>query len=228
MNIVDVDHRFIRSLEEKALVDKHIAYLNSPLKRAIDIVGALVGITLGFPIFGIAAIVAVLIDGVPPIFRQERFGFGGKPFTMMKLRTLAIIETRDTVNVMNMQVKPQYCTTRTGQFWRTMSIDEIIQFWLVLKGDMSLIGHRAMPVYYIPHLQEMAGMDQAKVHHYLRVVSTYKPCMSSLSSVNGRGDLTMQQKMAFDLAYVERASLGYDLQLLVLTVIAVITRRGAK
>ncbi len=208
--------------------ESSLRYLNSPVKRCLDIIGAVIGIVVGFPIFCFAALVTMVVDRVPPIFSQERIGYGGAPFTMLKLRTLAVIETRDTVNVERIQYKPQYHTTRTGRFWRTTSIDEIIQFWLVLKGDMSLIGHRPIPVYYAPHLHKMADMDRSKVEHYLWMIGNFKPGMSSLSSVNGRGDLTMQEKMAYDLAYAQSASLSFDLYLLARTVVAVITRRGAK
>jgi lipopolysaccharide/colanic/teichoic acid biosynthesis glycosyltransferase len=203
-------------------------YLNGRAKRCLDISLACVGILVGFPLFFLAVIITALIDHVPPIFAQERLGFGGQPFTLYKLRTLAVIETRDMVNVARMQSKPHYQTTRTGQFWRTHSIDEIVQFWLVLKGEMSLIGHRPIPMYYVPHLYEMAEMTPQLVEKYLATISAYKPGMSSLSAVNGRGDLTMQHKMEYDLLYAQQASFWNDIRLIGKSIIAVLTCRGAR
>lgn len=185
--------------------DSH-AYLNSWLKRSLDIVGAIVGIFVGFPIFFFAACIVKLVDGVPILFTQERFGLNGEGFIFYKLRTLKIIETRDMVDRNRIESKPIYETTYTGRFWRVTSIDEIIQFWLVLKGKMSLIDHRPFPIYYLPHLDKISDMNADKLHHYLSTIKQYKPGMSSLSSVNGRGNLTMQQKIEYDLIYAQNAS----------------------
>lgn len=210
------------------MFEKSLSYLNSPIKRTIDIIGSILGLLIGTPIFFIAAIITQVFDKVPFLFKQERIGLNGKPFTLYKLRTLKIIETRDTVQVSRMQNKPDYQTTATGHFWRVTSIDEIIQFWLVLKGDMSLIGHRPFPTYYLPHLHQLEGMDPKKIEHYLSVIYQYKPGMSSLSSVKGRGNLSMQEKFHYDLVYAEQASLRTDIKLLILTLYVVLTRQGAK
>jgi lipopolysaccharide/colanic/teichoic acid biosynthesis glycosyltransferase len=204
------------------------AYLNGSTKRVMDITGAVVGLILGLPIFLITALIVKIIDRVPVIFFQERFGFHGRPFMFYKLRTLKVIDERRALQIDRIQYKPQYETTRTGKLWRVTSIDEIIQFWLVLKGEMSLIGHRPLPMYYLDHLDRIDGMDKPKLAHYLKTISQFKPGMSSLSAVNGRGDLTMQQKMEFDMIYAQSASLLFDIMLLFQTVLVVITRKGAK
>jgi lipopolysaccharide/colanic/teichoic acid biosynthesis glycosyltransferase len=108
------------------------------------------------------------------------------------------------------------------------SIDEIVQFLLVLKGEMSLIGHRPIPCYYLPHLALMDHMNPPKAEHYLRIIYQYKPGMSGLSSVNGRGDLTLQQKFVYDLIYARDANLLLDLKLLVQTLYVVLSRQGAR
>ena len=203
-------------------------YLNGLIKRTMDIVGALIGLILGLPIFLIAALIVKVIDRVPVIFFQERFGYGGKPLMFYKLRTLKIIDERRALQLDRIQYKPQYETTRTGRFWRVTSIDEIIQFWLVLKGEMSLIGHRPLPMYYLDHLDKIDGLDEAKLNHYLKTIRQFKPGMSSLSAVNGRGDLTMQQKMEFDMLYAQKANFLFDIALLFQTIVVVITRKGAK
>lgn len=205
-----------------------LAYLNGRSKRLIDILGALIGIILCVPIFAMAAMVVKFVDKVPFLFAQQRVGLYGKSFVILKLRTLKIAETRYAGKLQNIHKKPDYETTRTGKFWRITSIDEIIQFLLVLNGQMSLIGHRPIPVYYVPYLAQLDEMDQTKIDHYLGVIYQYKPGMSSLSAVNGRGDLTMQQKFVYDMIYAREATFWYDLKLLFQTVYVVINRKGAK
>lgn len=207
--------------------EKSLAYLNGSLKRSVDIIGSLVGIIFGLPIFGVAALVVKLIDKVPMLYFQDRTGLGGQPFAIVKLRTLVIDEKRVT-KPETLHRKPDYVTTRTGRFWRVTSIDEIAQFILVLKGEMSLIGHRPMPVYYLPHVAQLEQMDPGKAEHYLNVICQYKPGMSSLSSVKGRGDLTLQQKFMYDLLYARDANLLYDLKLMFQTLYVVATCRGAR
>lgn|GEM_PF-1870776 len=203
-------------------------YLNSRTKRIIDIIGSIIGILLLFSLFLLACFFVLLIDRVPCLFRQERIGINGEPFTMIKLRTLKIIETRDKVNHHRIQKKPKYETTLTGDFWRKTSIDEIIQFWLVLKGEMSLIGHRPIPMYYLPHLCQLEGLDESKAIHYINIISQFKPGMSSLASVNGRGNLLLQEKFVYDMKYASTASLSLDVKLLLKTLYVVILCKGAK
>lgn len=204
-----------------------IAYLNSRTKRLLDVIGAVVGLMMGLPIFAVAALIVRFVDGIPPIFRQDRLGYGGQAFSIIKLRTLPIDVTREP-NVARIAKKPQYATTRTGKFWRRHSVDETLQFWLVLKGEMSLIGHRPIPMYYLPHMPALDGMTPTSVQHYLDTICQYKPGMSSLSSVNGRGNLAMVEKIQYDLHYAETASFWLDVKLLVLSIKAVITCEGAK
>lgn len=140
----------------------------------------------------------------------------------------SVIETREMVDVSRIERKPNYETTRTGKYWRETSIDEIIQFWHVVKGEMSLIGYRPIPEYYVPHLHKLCDMDRKKFKQYLGVVGQFKPGMSSLSSVKGRGNLTMQEKFKYDLEYAQNASIWYDMKLLFQTIVIVITQDGAK
>jgi len=218
----------ITLLETYDITPSSYAYLNGKVKRTLDILGSIIGIIFGFPIVMVAALIIKVIDKIPAIFAQKRLGYHGREFTLYKLWTLKLIDSRDLARLENIQNKPDYETTRTGWLWRVTSIDEILQFWLVLKGEMSLIGHRPMPMYYLEYLAQIEGMDKRKLEHYLNIVSSYKPGMSSLSSVNGRGDLTIQQKMEYDLIYAQNASLGLDIRLLIRTFIAVFTRKGAK
>jgi lipopolysaccharide/colanic/teichoic acid biosynthesis glycosyltransferase len=206
---------------------KSLAYLNGRLKRCVDVFGALVGIFFCMPTFIVAALFVKFIDKVPVFFSQDRIGLHGQSFVIVKLRTLIIDEKRVT-NPETIYKKQDYLTIRTGKFWRTTSIDEIVQFFLVLRGQMSLIGHRPIPLNYLPHLAQMDNMNPMQIKHYLSVVYQYKPGMSSLSSVNGRGDLTLQQKFMYDLVYAQEANLIFDIKLLLQTIYVVVSRKGAK
>jgi len=206
---------------------KSLAYLNGRLKRYVDILGALIGIICGLPTFCVAALVVKFIDKVPVLFFQERIGLHGQPFVIVKLRTL-IMHEKHVVKPETIYKKPNYTTTRTGKLWRITSIDEIAQFFLVLKGEMSLIGHRPIPMYYISHLSQMDHMNPKSIEHYLSIIYQYKPGMSSLSSVNGRGDLTLQQKFMYDLIYARDANFLYDMKLLLQTAYVVAARQGAR
>jgi lipopolysaccharide/colanic/teichoic acid biosynthesis glycosyltransferase len=205
-----------------------IAYCQSHTKRLLDIGGALVGLVLLLPIFLVAMVIVRVVDGVPPIFRQARYGYGGQPFTILKLRTFPIDEQPSAVNPQRIQHKPNYTTTRTGKFWRVHSIDEIIQFWLVLKGEMSLVGHRAFPIYYVPHLAEMPQMTAELAEQYLQTIAQYKPGMTALSAIHGRGNLSLQEKIVYDRQYAEQASLWLDIHILVRSIMVVLTCEGAK
>jgi lipopolysaccharide/colanic/teichoic acid biosynthesis glycosyltransferase len=213
--------------EDYELTPTSHTYLNGPTKRILDITVACLGVLFGLPIVITAAIIIKLVDQVPVVFSQQRYGYGGREFTLHKLQTLKPVDARKAVLLENIQNKPAYETTRIGKVWRVTSIDEILQFWSMLTGEMSLIGYRPVPMYYLNHLAKLDGMNQRRLAHYLKVISCYKPGLSSLSSVNGRGDLTMQAKMEYDLIYAQNASLLFDIKLLLQTITAVFNRRGA-
>src|SRR4029079_15595036 len=127
------------------------------------------GLAAGTPILIIAALLIKIVDRIPVVFSQKRLGFLGREFTIYKLRTLKLIDDRKLATLENVENKPNYDTTTTGKFWRVTSIDEIIQFWLVLKGNMSLIGHRPVPIYYVQYLDQLEGMNRQKLDHYVAI-----------------------------------------------------------
>jgi lipopolysaccharide/colanic/teichoic acid biosynthesis glycosyltransferase len=205
-----------------------IPYCQSRAKRLLDIVGALVGMVLYTPVFLLTIGYVWLFERVPVFFFQARYGLGGEPFTIIKLRTMPYIERSHQVNADYIKKKPNYETTRSGKFMRRHSLDEIPQFWLVLKGDMSLVGHRAFPMHYLPHMADLPGMTPAKLETYLTTIGAYKPGMTALSAVNGRANLTLPQKIGYDIAYAERASFWLDVQILLRSIVVVITGEGAR
>ena len=204
-------------------------YLRSRTKRILDIVGAVVGVCIGWPILAVAMVIIRIVDRVPPVFSQSRFGLYGHPYIIYKLRTLTVIETPDMLTQDRVERKPSRdprCT-RTGEFWRINSIDEIPQFWNVLKGEMSLVGYRPFPYYYTPRLSELPGLTNEDVKNYLGIIGLFRPGVTSLSSVNGRSKLLLQEKMEYDMIYATRASFWYDFKIILRTLIVLVTREGA-
>ena len=174
------------------------------LKRCIDWYVALFALLItALPM----AVITLLIrrkSAGPAFFRQRRAGRGGCPFTLLKFRTM-----RTDVNPYgdSPQSGDDTRLTRIGKWLREMSLDELPQLFNVLSGDMSLVGPR--PLY----LQQMAEWDTRQRGRLL-----VKPGLTGLAQIHGRGNLTIEDKLEWDVRYVERISLATDLVILVRTV----------
>ena len=182
------------------------------LKRTCDIVAVVLLSPLVIVIALVIAILIRLLTGTRVIFQQERAGKGLRPFTLYKFRTMrADIDPFGT----SPKTPRDPRLTRLGRFLRILSLDELPQLWNVLKGDMSLIGPR--PLY----------MDQARKwddRQLLRV--KVKPGITGLAQVKGRGSLTIEDKLEWDVQYVETQSLWLDAKILLLTLVSLFGRRN--
>ena len=193
-------------------------------KRAMDVVGAMAGLLLGSPVFIIAMAAIKLSAPGPVFFRQQRVGLGGRPFTMYKFRSMVADaeQQKGGVRTANEQDGPVFKIqkdprmTAIGRFLRRTSIDELPQLWNVLVGDMSLVGPRPLPV------EEVA---EHEVWQRRRMDVT--PGLTCIWQVNGRCEIPFSEWMRMDLHYVESRSLVQDLKLLLKTVPAVLSQRGA-
>ena len=199
------------------------ASAHSKLKRLIDIVGAVVGL-------GITAIVAVPVaiaiqrDNPGSVFySQTRCGLKGKPFKIWKFRSMVadaeqrkhLVENQAKGNIFKNENDPRI--TRVGAFLRRTSLDELPQFWNVLKGEMSLVGTRP------PSLDEV---EKYQPHHWLRLA--VKPGMTGEWQVNGRSSvIDFEDIVKLDVAYQEKWSIVYDLKLILRTIEVVLKKRGA-
>jgi exopolysaccharide biosynthesis polyprenyl glycosylphosphotransferase len=197
--------------------------VTSKAKRAIDILGALVGLGITVPV-GIAVAIAIQLDNPGPVFyRQIRCGFNGKPFRIWKFRTM-VIEADRLKHLVHNQAKGSIFknrndprVTRVGRFLRKTSLDELPQFWNVLKGDMSLVGTRP------PTVDEVMKYEP---HHFNRLL--VKPGITGEWQVNGRSHIeNFEDIVKMDLAYQEKWSIAYDLVLILKTVREVLSRNGA-
>lgn len=190
-------------------MDMHIVR-SRRLKRIIDIAGSTIGLVISFPIMVIEALLIFLTMGPPIIFRQERLGLNCKPFTMYKFRTM--LDLRDE----NGNPLPdEKRLTRVGKFLRDWSLDELPQFWNVLKGDMSLVGPRPLPVSYLPKYDEF----QIRRHEV-------KPGITGWVQVNGRNAIDWEEKFMLDVWYVDHWTVLLDIYIIILTIFKVLKREG--
>ena len=185
---------------------------NRALKRGVDLAGAVAGLVISAPV---VALLAVLIKcespGGPVLFRQQRIGAGHRPFTLWKLRSMAPgAAAADHERVSTPAGDPRLL--RIGVFIRRWNLDELPQFWNVLRGEMSLVGPRPERPYHVEKLAEA-------IPHYLPR-HLVKPGMTGWAQVNGlRGDSDLEQRIQHDIYYIENWSPWLDLQILLLTLV---------
>jgi exopolysaccharide biosynthesis polyprenyl glycosylphosphotransferase len=186
-------------------------FWNRVLKRAEDIVGGLVGLLLFAPVIAVGALAVRWSSPGPMFYKQTRCGERGKPFTLYKLRTMVADAESSTGPVFATDHDPR--TTPVGAFLRRHNLDELPQFWNVLRGHMSLVGPRPER----PHFVEQFKND---VSSYMwRHVS--KPGVTGWAQVNGlRGDTSISERIKYDLYYLENWSLSFDFKILVKSLFA--------
>jgi lipopolysaccharide/colanic/teichoic acid biosynthesis glycosyltransferase len=180
------------------------------MKRLFDIVfAAMALLVFAIPLLAVACAVRWRL-GSPVLFHATRAGLGGRPFELVKFRTMT-----DERNPDGELLPDEDRLTPFGSFLRRSSLDELPQFWCVLVGDMSVIGPRPLPMKYLPFY----SADQARRH-------LVRPGISGWAQVNGRNSLTWEEKFSFDTWYVDHCSLWLDLKILWLTVGTVIRSQG--
>ncbi|MBI4734059.1 MAG: sugar transferase [Rubrobacteridae bacterium] len=178
------------------------------IKRVFDFILALLAVIILAPVFICTAIAVRVKMGSPVIFRQYRPGLNGKPFKMLKFRSMT-----DEYDGRGELISPAKRVTPLGKFLRDYSLDELPELFNVLKGDMSLVGPR-------PLLMEYLGLyskEEARRHEV-------KPGVTGWGQINGRNGVTWQEKFAMDVWYVDNRSILLDLKILWLTVSKVIKR----
>jgi lipopolysaccharide/colanic/teichoic acid biosynthesis glycosyltransferase len=197
------------------------------VKRVVDILGAVVGLVLTGPMLAMIAVAIRLESRGPVVFGHRRIGAWGRPFRCLKFRTMRVDAEqllRNDPELYARYVKNNYKLpdgedpriTRLGRLLRKTSLDELPQFWNVLRGEMSLIGPR--PV--VPDELNEYGDKR-------RILLSVKPGMSGAWAIVGRGEVGYPHRAAIELGYVQRWRLKADLSILWRTLPAVVTRRGA-
>ena len=192
-------------------------------KRVVDVGGALALLLVSVPLMALVALSILVLMGRPVLFRQTRVGRHGRPFRLVKFRSMVRDAERLGTGLATQSTDPCWLAvehdprvTRLGSVLRRMSLDELPQLWHVVRGDMSLVGPRPLSV-----------RDAARVPDWARGRTALPPGLTGLWQVGGRTDLSFRQMLDLDLTYVDDCSLRVDLILLLRTVPAVFTGRGA-
>ncbi len=180
------------------------------MKRLLDIVGALVGLFLFSPLLVIVAFLVRRNLGTPVLFRHTRPGLQGRPFQMLKFRSM-----RDAFGPDGQALPDEQRLTRFGRWLRASSLDELPELWNVLRGDMSLIGPRPLLMEYL----ELYTPEQARRHEM-------RPGITGWAQVNGRNAISWEDKFKLDVWYVEHQSFLLDTRILWLTLWRVLRRDG--
>ncbi len=180
------------------------------MKRILDIIIASVGIIIFSPLMVLIAISIFLCLGRPVIFSQIRPGKDCKPFKIFKFRTMT-----NEIDERGQLLSNERRTTKLGNFLRQSSLDELPEFYVVLKGDMSIVGPRPLLMDYVPLFNEF----QNKRHKV-------KPGITGWAQVNGRNAITWDKKFELDAWYVDHQNLCLDLKILWLTIIKIFKREG--
>lgn len=196
---------------------------SSRLKRLIDISGALVGLGI-IVLIAIPLAIAIQLDDPGPIFySQIRCGLHGKTFRIWKFRSMVrnadqlkhLVNNEAKGGIFKNKNDPR--VTRVGRFLRRTSLDELPQFWNVWRGEMSLVGTRP------PTIDEVMGYER---HHWERL--NVKPGITGEWQANGRSSVTdFEEVVKLDLAYQQKWSVGYDLYLILKTILVVLRKKGA-
>jgi lipopolysaccharide/colanic/teichoic acid biosynthesis glycosyltransferase len=196
----------------------------SGAKRAIDLIVALVGLALLLPLFALVAL-AIKLDSAGPVFyAQMRAGKDGRPFRMLKFRSMrqnadslkAQLQQMNEVSGPIFKIRCDPRVTRVGCFIRRFSIDELPQLINVIRGEMSLVGPRPLPV---AEAEQCKGWELGRLRAH--------PGITGLWQVSGRTEIPFHEMVQLDLHYIRNWSLGLDLEILMRTVPAVLTTKGA-
>jgi exopolysaccharide biosynthesis polyprenyl glycosylphosphotransferase len=186
------------------------------VKRVVDVLFSGLALLLVAPVMGLIAL-AVRLEGPGVIFRQTRVGLDGRPFEVLKFRSLRPADEAESATRWNVARDDRL--GRTGRFLRKYSLDELPQLWNILRGDMSLVGPRPER----PHFVDSFSSSLPRYIARHRVPAG----LTGWAQVHGlRGDTSIADRARFDNYYIENWSLGLDLRILLMTVLSVVSRRG--
>lgn len=179
-------------------------------KRLFDFAASLIGILAISPLLTIIALLALIFQGPPILFRQMRPGYKGKPFTLLKFRTMRDLKREDGT-----YLPDAARITKFGKVLRSLSLDELPELFNVLRGDMSLVGPRPLLMQYL----ELYTPYQARRHEVL-------PGITGWAQIHGRNALSWEEKFMHDVWYVDHWSFLLDMKILFITLWKTLSREG--
>ena len=180
------------------------------IKRAFDLILTIPALIILSPFLVFLAILVAILLGCPVLFRQQRPGWSGQPFWLLKFRTMT-----SACDAEGSLLPDAARLTRFGRFLRATSLDELPELINVLKGDLSLVGPRPLLMQYLDRYMP----EQARRHEV-------KPGITGWAQVNGRNAITWEEKFKLDVWYVDNRSLGLDVKIIFLTLWKIIKREG--
>lgn len=202
-------------------------------KRLMDIIGAFIALTLLAPVFLIIAM-AIKLDSKGPILAStpKRVGRNGRLFRMYKFRSM--VQNAQELLDNNAELLEKYKKnsykifddpriTKVGKILRRYSVDEFPQFLNILKGDMSLVGPRA----YYPYELEEQQIKYPSARKFVKIILSGKPGATGVWQVSGRSEINFDKRVEMDARYVQKRSIWYDINILLKTIPAVLSGRGA-
>lgn len=180
------------------------------LKRLMDLCIAIILLVILAPVIFLVSFLILIVDGRPIIFRQMRPGYLGRPFLIYKFRTMKDLKDK------NGKLLPdKNRLTPFGKFLRRTSLDELPELWNVIRGDMSLVGPRALLMEYLKRYT----LEQARRHEV-------KPGITGWAQINGRNAISWEEKFKLDVWYVDNLNLWLDIKILLMTFIKVLKMEG--
>ena len=182
------------------------------MRRLIDLAGASILSVLLSPVLAGLALAIRFSMGRPILFRQQRPGYKGEPFEVYKFRTM-----KDAVDADGEPLPDEERLTKVGVFMRQLSLDELPQLWNILRGDMSFIGPRPLLMEFL----KWYSPEQMRRHDV-------KPGVTGWAQVQGRHDIPFSKRLELDVWYVDNRSLRLDLKIVGLTLLKVLSMRGAQ
>ena len=181
------------------------------MKRAFDVTMSILALLLLSPLLAVVSLVVFLDDGAPVVFRQDRVGKDNALFKIRKFRTMR----RETKNTSQSELRGEDCLTRSGKLLRKLSLDELPQLLNILAGEMSFVGPRPL----IPEEEEIRRLRlEAGVYAVL-------PGLTGWAQVNGRANVSDEEKVALDQEYIGKKSFLMDMKILVRTAFQVLTSK---
>jgi exopolysaccharide biosynthesis polyprenyl glycosylphosphotransferase len=191
---------------------------SSTVKRALDIVGGFVLLVLLSPLLLLIAIAIRSSSHGPVFFRQERLGLNGRPFTIYKFRSMVVNAEADTGPVFATAEDKR--RTVVGRVLRRLSLDELPQLYNIVRGDMSLVGPRPERPYFV-------ALFQRDIPGYAERLRA-RPGVTGWAQVNGlRGNTSILERTHHDLDYIEHWSLAFDIRIMFITAVSLVTHRHA-
>lgn len=178
-------------------------------KRVLDLLIAGPALLLSLPVQAASALAILVTMGRPILFRQRRPGLNGETFELMKFRTMRLPDPDRGL------VTDADRMTRLGSFLRSTSLDELPTLWNIIRGDMSIVGPRPLLVQYL----ERYSPEQARRHEV-------RPGLTGLAQVNGRNAISWEEKLAYDVEYVDRHNFALDVNIILRTALQVLRRDG--